>query len=542
MCDASRAGMGDAAGCFDADDLRRSCAEWQAAFNAINAPVCVMDLAGRIQIYNKAWCDFVGKPAHEIANRPCWELVHGTSEPVDDCPFVRMRESGRSEMSQLPVGNRWFEVTAHPIFQPDGSISACVHTMTEITARRQAEVAEGELRRQLERVKRQEALEGLAGGVAHDLNNCLNPLVGLPELIAENLQEILPPRIECDEILDQLDELGKSARRAASVVRNLVTVTGARSSDRRPMDLSVAVRACLELPEVKDLRAEHTDIAVTLEISRGAVVISGSEGQLLRALENLVRNAYDAVQSDGSLHVSVARSVLSRALVGYETVPPGEYAVVRIKDSGPGMSPAMMERAFEPFFTGKSRSEHSGLGLAIVHSVVRGHGGYIDVQSTLGEGMMIALYLPLCATELESSPKRVAAEVDGKRILVIDDEPLQRRLACSLLEDLEFRVETAGSGEEAVAMFRRVADRKEPSPFDLVLLDMIMNGIDGVATYREIAALYPDQRVMVVSGHAPSRRAEELALLGCSYLTKPYTKATLHEAVVSALSGTRPGV
>lgn len=150
---------------------------------------------------------------------------------------------------------------------------------------------------------------------------------------------------------------------------------------------------------------------------------------------------------------------------------------------------------------------------------------------------MVALYIPWCPGEVASLPEAPGAAVGGERILVVDDEPLQRRLAQGLLEDLDYRVDVSESGEEAVEMFRRVADRKEASPFDLVLLDMIMNGMDGVATYREITALYPGQKVMVVSGHAPSRRAATLAELGCSCLVKPYTKAMLHEAVLAVLGG-----
>ena len=333
-------------------------------------PVCIMDISGRVQEYNKAWCDFVGKPEHEIANRPCWELLHGTSEPVPDCPLVKMRETGRSEVSTLPIGDKWFEIAAHPIARADGTICACVHTMLDVTARRQAEAREEQLRNELERRKREEALAGLAGGVAHELNNSLNPLVGLPELIAENLVDMLPPGPRSAQILSQLDDLSRSARRTASVVRSLV-----------------------------------------------------------------------------------------------------------------------------------------------------------------------ARHIPPQPVEASPAPGAASISANGKQILVVDDEPLQRRLACTLLEDLGYRTQAATSGEEAVQILRVAAAREEPSPFDLVLLDMIMDGMDGVTTHREITSVYPEQRCMVVSGHTPSRRAKALATLGCLCLTKPYTQETLHEAVLSALNG-----
>ena len=211
--------------------------------------------------------------------------------------------------------------------------------------------------------------------------------------------------------------------------------------------------------------------------------------------------------------------------------------MVSVTDSGSGIPEHDLSRIFEPFFSRKRVGEQSGsgLGLAIVHGVVKEHEGFVDVTSTMGAGTTFTLYFPCSRGVLQTGEYCSIVPRGQARILIVDDEAIQLRLGCRILQHLGYQVDTLASGEQAHARFVR-ATASGQSPYDLLILDMVLGeDRDGLAIFEEIQRLFPAQKAIVVSGHAPTERAELAMRKGLAWLAKPYTQEALAQAVHAAL-------
>jgi CheY-like chemotaxis protein len=238
--------------------------------------------------------------------------------------------------------------------------------------------------------------------------------------------------------------------------------------------------------------------------------------------------------------------VLSEPTAGYETIDPGSYALISVHDSGRGIAPHDISRLFEPFFSSKRLNDHSGsgLGLSIVHGVVKEHGGFVNVQSTVDCGTTFTLYLPRTADVQPRSMRLSYAPHGSAKVLVVDDEPVQLRTCQRVLSHLGYQVDTMSTGHAAYERFLSAAavgatyaNAPSASPYDLVILDMLLNEEeDGLQLFNRIRALFPLQKGIVASGHAPSELVGRAAQNGLAWLAKPYTKATLAQAVHAALN------
>jgi CheY-like chemotaxis protein len=267
-------------------------------------------------------------------------------------------------------------------------------------------------------------------------------------------------------------------------------------------------------------------------------VIRGSESQLARAVDNLIRNAVESTGGDGEVVVKSARVDVPEPRAGYEMVPAGRYAMLSVSDDGCGIEPHELGQIFEPFFSKKRAKETSGsgLGLSIVHGVVKEHDGYIGVASTPEVGTTISLYF-LLVDGAESQDREVAAPRGSARILIVDDEPLQLRTGRRVLIRLGYDVEVMDSGLRAYELFSRAAASGQ-SPFDLVIMDMLLGeSLDGLHVIEQIQRLFPAQKVIVVSGHAPTERAELAVRKGLTWLAKPYGIEALAQTVQRVLRG-----
>jgi CheY-like chemotaxis protein/anti-sigma regulatory factor (Ser/Thr protein kinase) len=253
---------------------------------------------------------------------------------------------------------------------------------------------------------------------------------------------------------------------------------------------------------------------------------------------NLVLNAVEASVPTGEVVVRIVERHLQAAFGGYESVDAGDYAVVTVTDTGHGMPAADLARVFEPFFSKKRVGERSGsgLGLAIVHGVVKEHQGFVDVQSRVGVGTTFTLYLPVTCEVAPSEPARHEAPRGTARILMVDDDLIQLRTGQRILTHLGYEVTTLESGREALALLQRHAGEAARG-FDLLILDMLLNeDRDGLEVLERARVLFPGQKAILVSGHAPSERAERARDQGVQWLPKPFTLEGLARVVNSVLS------
>ena len=395
---------------------------------------------------------------------------------------------------------------------------------------------ERSVQERLATAKRMQSLSVLAGGVAHDLNNALGPLVALPDIILRELSTREAASTECD-IRDDLLSIKTASLRASQTIKDLLTLGRQGHTPREPLDLNAVVSSCLTPDALRFMANENPSAQVSVELWPEPLVIHASEAHVARAVTNLIKNAIEAT-GGGRVSVKTFGAHLAEPMSGYEAIDAGDYAVVTVSDDGSGIPANEMLRIFEPFFSKKSVGDRSGtgLGLAIVHGVVKEHAGFVDVSSAPGAGTTFTLYFPSSREPaVRQEPHAVAAN-GSATVLIVDDEPVQLRTARRILSHHGYRVDSLSSGREAFRLFER-AKASGQSPYDLVILDMALNEEqDGYELFEQLHKLFPGQKAIVASGHAPTERVKLAVARGLDWLSKPYTADALVRAVQAALA------
>ena len=405
---------------------------------------------------------------------------------------------------------------------------------------------ERSIQERLATAKRMQSLSVLAGGVAHDLNNALGPLVALPDVIlAEFDAAISGDQQAASEMRADIEAIKHASLRASRTIKDLLTLGRQGRTEKGLVNLNLVVLDSLPRSSARFDEDDERGVKFAIDPSQEQLWVNGSEPHLVRAMTNLVRNAMEAIPGQGSITIRTSAISLASPITGFESVEPGDYAVVSITDTGMGIPESELNQVFEPFFSKKRLGDESGtgLGLAIVHGVVKEHGGFVDVQSKVGRGTTFVLYFPRVAgahtpNRVRSSP----APLRQARILVVNDELMQLRTSRRILTSLGYAVETCGSGEEALAQIDAAmnssGDQGTPAgPYDLVILDMVLHEErDGLEILDAIRELIPAQRAIIASGHAPTERIERALSAGLIWLPKPYTKSELEHTVRRALA------
>jgi DNA-binding LacI/PurR family transcriptional regulator/signal transduction histidine kinase/ActR/RegA family two-component response regulator len=380
--------------------------------------------------------------------------------------------------------------------------------------------------------ERLRSLHLIAGGVAHDLNNALGPLVTLPETILRELEERAPNAVPA-EVLQDLSTIHQAGQRAAGTIRDLMTLSQPTTGSIVTLDLNKLLRE--EAEALRALCKREGELVLDITPHEHPLLVRASRPHLERALANLVINAIDATEGRGSIAIRAFDVVLGERLEGIECVEPGSYAVIEVEDTGCGIPKELLGRVLEPFYTSRKRpgSKGTGLGLAIVQRIVKEASGYLRVASEVGKGATFGLYFPALVARPGSASERPSAPVGGSaRVLVIDDDAMQLRAARRALARLGYEVVTASSGEAGLAAF--VAARSERA-FDLVVMDVLMpEGMDGRATADAMRALEPQQAFVMVSGWVPGMLGG-VETSGTVWLPKPYSLGELALAVRRAL-------
>ncbi len=390
----------------------------------------------------------------------------------------------------------------------------------DITERRRAERQKRELQEKLIRAEKMESLGMLAGGVAHDLNNMLGPMVGYPELILIRLPEDSPVR-------RQVERIGHAAREAAEVIQDLLTLARRGRYEMTPTDINDVVRSYIDSPSFQSLTESRPDIELTLKLDESIGHIIGSTPHLSKVFMNLVVNAYDAMPESGQLVVETQLRQLDRLLCGYSKIEKGDYVILRVRDTGVGIAPEDIDKVFEPYYSKKKMGvSGSGLGLAVVYGIIKDHNGFYDIVSKAGEGTEFILYFPHSDTRLETVTIAEEEYRGTGTVLIVDDSSEQRDIASALLESLGYKTTSVPSGREAVKYLK-------DHTVDILVMDMIMEpDFDGLDAYREIINTRPEQKTIIVSGYSATGRVNEMLELGAgSYVRKPYTREAIGRAL-----------
>ncbi|HET9955779.1 MAG TPA: substrate-binding domain-containing protein [Polyangiaceae bacterium] len=395
---------------------------------------------------------------------------------------------------------------------------------------------ERSVQERLATAKRMKSLSLLAGGVAHDLNNALGPLVALPDAILSDIRNLNLPESMVAEVCADVLTIQSASLRAAHTIKDLLTLGRQGTTARQPLDLRRVIEQCATNDGSRFAWQSQRQVKFMLDMPAEPLVVKASEPHISRAISNLIRNAVEAIASVGQVTVRGELRVIDEPTTRYETIEPGEYVVITIEDTGSGIQNVDLGRVFEPYFSKKplADSSGSGLGLAIVHGVVKEHDGFIDVTSVLGSGTSFMLYFPRAAGEPATPTPRRESHTRAARILMVDDDAIQLRTGQRVLGRLGYEITSVKSSQVAY----EAATQNPARPFDLLILDMLLSeGEDGLELFERIQRVLPHQRAIVVSGHAPNERAEQAINKGLLWLSKPYTADALADVVESALNG-----
>ena len=438
------------------------------------------------------------------------ELMHKLVHPEDQPFLLQALQSPVSQNGPLLLRwvrrdgqMTWTEQTLVRSYDADGTVVAVEGIVRDVTRRIRAEQAlqrkTQELERTLERLYQVQeqlvqssklaALGQFAAGMAHDFNNLLTPIMGFSDLASRHL----PPD---HRVSPYVREIGSTCRRAASLIRQLLAFAGQQPVQPRTIDMNE--RVCALGTILRSLVGEHISVLTATGADNSLVSIDPC--QLEQLLINLSANARDAMPDGGLLTIETTNVTLDAEFCqGRGNLQPGDYVRLSVKDTGRGIDAATRSRIFEPFFTTKSNQNGTGLGLSICHGVVHQAGGYIQVESQLGQGTTFHAYLPKmhgAPEECSAIPEDAELPRGSERVLLVEDEPLVRALAADLLRTQGYEVTEAQDGQEALKVVGTPGNE-----FQLLVTDVVMPRMSGKALVDQVMLARPETRVLFISGY-----------------------------------------
>jgi len=478
---------------------------------------------GKYVFVNNRFAQIYGYTPEELIGKDCIELVH-----PDDRETARQRLSEALSRGFEPQEVRgitkdgrtiWCEVVATRIrYEGEPAIMGNVFDITERKS----------LERQLIQAQKMEAIGRLTAGIAHDFNNMISAIRGFTELSMMHLGKK-------DPIYANLKHIWDASNRAADLVRKLLYFSRSQPLEMRPLDLNVLLKDLCRV--VRRLIGE--DITVSLELDTTPCVIQGDAGSIEQVIMNLAVNARDAMPQGGELTIKTENVRIDENYTDtYPYARPGEFVCLSVADTGIGMDDEVLRRIFDPFFTTKKSEEGTGLGLSVVYGIVKGHGGWISVESEPGVGSTFRIYLPAALPPTGETVSRTRDKVplldfDGRgwRVLVVEDDDGLREFAKRALSGHGYVVFESANAKEAMAIFER-----EGGNFHLVFTDVVLPDKSGLQLVEDLLSSKPELCVLLSSGYTDHRSQwPVIREKGFEFLQKPFTMVDLLRAVKKLL-------
>jgi len=503
--------------------------------DTVPSPIFVKDREGYFVLVNKSMAEIYGTTPPDLIGKRGEDF-----NPNEDETSIFRAEDLEVLDSQQPIfipqrvvtsttGEiRWHATTKLPLAGKDQVLGVAV----DITERKNAEVERISMEKHLRQAQKLQALGTLAGGIAHDFNNMIFAILGFIRLALK----LAPKGAKLEEYLLQVQSAGM---RASDLVRQILTFSRQTDQEKKPVHL---IALCKEIARMLRATLPATitlSINVAPSLSDSDDTILGDPTQIHQVLMNLCTNAAHAMrESGGALEMALSEVTLS---LQSETANPeqqtGTYLEIRVRDAGHGIDPAISEQIFDPFFTTKKPGEGTGMGLSVVHGIVKSHGGTITVESEVGVGTTFCICLPkytepLCHknSEGEASPK------GNERILFIDDEEMLVQMAHDMLSQLGYQVTVRTSAVEAFELFTAA-----PRSFDLIITDQTMPNMTGIEFAQKVLALQPEIPIVLLTGYSETVTPEVAKQAGiCEYIMKPVVEEQIAKTIRSLLDNKAP--
>ena len=396
--------------------------------------------------------------------------------------------------------------------------------LLEIAERQQAQASRKKLEQLLQQAWKMEAIGTLAGGIAHDFNNILSAIIGYTELAGLSLHDV--DFVGKGKVTNDLEQVLQAGQRAKELVNQILAFSRQHDEQRKPVQVNTIVREALKLLRSSIPRS----IEIRENITDHDTLILADPTQVHQIIMNLCTNASHAMRGQGGI---LTVELVHAESLDEKTHPllltPGPYLLLKISDTGAGMEPAVLDRIFDPYFTTKKSGEGTGMGLAVVHGIVKSHDGHISATSEPGLGSSFLVYLPRTVREGLQADEEYEMETPTgtERILVLDDEPALAKVEQRLLESLGYRVTSITSPFEALQLVSA-----QPRRYDLVLTDMTMPGMNGAELTRRLLRIRADMPVILCTGFSEMMNENKARALGIrDYVLKPLIRRDIARAL-----------
>ena len=478
----------------------------------------------KIIYVNKTAAGMIGLTKEEIMDRVCHLFICPAEEK--SCPVNDLGQTvDRPEKVLLQGDGQRVPILKTVVPITIKGKECLLESFIDITERKRFDQEKKSLQEQLGQAQKMEAMRTLAGGIAHDFNNILLAIIGYTQLAIDDVSDTEKARRELKEVL-------KAGDRAKDIVQQILAFSRKADVTYSP----IALRGTI----ADSLKMIRSMIPTTIEIRQNLVdsgLVMSSLTQINQIVMNLCTNAAHAMDGgSGVLEVSLKRVALTESSWSRDlNLSPGSYLRLSVSDTGHGMSPEVIARIFEPYFTTKELGRGTGLGLSVVHGIVKSHGGAIFPKSTPGEGTTFDIYLPeIESGESSSEPHHEIHWPRGKeKILFIDDEPVLTELAGIMLRKLGYNVVTETSSIEALNLFR-----KNPDGYNLVITDMTMPGMTGDKLALVLLDIRSDIPIILCTGYSEHISEERAKSLGIrEFIMKPFEVEILAKGIRKVLDG-----
>ncbi|HOW64172.1 MAG TPA: PAS domain S-box protein [Candidatus Paceibacterota bacterium] len=491
--------------------------------------ITVLDEEGRLKYQSPTIAQSLGYEASAITGKYVFSVIHPDDRRHVEAMFTAIKQG---KHIGTPVEYRGRHANGSWVWLESIASNQIAHTRMggiivntrDCSERRKAQETKIQLEAQLRQAQKLEAIGTLAGGIAHDFNNILGAVMGYASLAREDLS-IETEGHQC------LSEILKAGQRAKDLIQQILTFSRQQEQSFSPFKIQPVIQEAAKL-----LRASiPSTIEMRLDLQADKALVFGDPSQIHQVLLNLATNAAQAMRDQaGILSVSLTTEFIDADTARrFPDLKEGPYLRLAVSDTGIGMEPAVQERIFDPFFTTKPKGEGTGLGLALVHGIVKSHQGAIQLSSVVGVGTTFTLFFPVYRknTILEPPDSPQIVRGSGQHVLVIDDEASLVLMGRKMLLRLGYRVTSCTSSIEALDLFRT-----RPQSFDLIITDQTMPRLTGCELIGKIREIEPHTPVVLMTGFHAGVTSEKLAALGIHHLMmKPYTMETLARMTHQAL-------
>lgn len=490
--------------------LQRSEINYRELVQNANSIILRMDSQGDVTFFNEFAQQFFGYTEDEILGRNVVGTIVPEKESTGRDLAAMIRDIGLNPEKHANNENEnmrkdgvriWVAWTNKAILDKDGNIVEILCVGNDVTKRKLLE-------RQLLRALKMESIGTLAGGIAHDFNNLLMGILGNASLMLMNSDP-------ADPNYKRLKSIEKQVESGSKLTSQLLGYARKGKYELKPINLNQLVKDTSEL-----FGRTGKDISIYLELSPDLLAVEADKGQIEQVLWNLYVNAADGMPGGGDFILKTFNTD-HKNMKGRVYIPkPGKYVELSVTDTGIGMDNEIQERIFDPFFTTKEMGRGTGLGLASAYGIIKGHDGYIDVESRKGEGATFSVYLPASEKKIAKAARITEKLLKGtETVLLVDDEEIILDIGRDLLKAIGCRALTARGGREAIELYQKNQD-----DINIVILDMIMPNMSGGEVYDRMKEINPDIKVLLSSGYSINDQATDILSRGCNgFIQKPFT-------------------